>query len=65
MPKYIIKEGMLDKFIDSIVDSVKKKKLNRFMKDIEKKDPVLAKKAKDLADAYTDLENFIKKGEKK
>ena len=60
MPKYVVKEGILDKFINSFFDSYKKNRINQ-MKSKLSKDPKLKKLVDDAAKDMEAIEKHIEK----
>jgi len=54
MPRYIIKEGVLDKLFGGIFSAIGKGQANRVIK-VLKFDPVLQKLAQDADDIYDDM----------
>ena len=60
MPKYVVKEGILDKFINSFFDSYKKNRINQ-MKSKLSKDPKLKKLVDDAAERMDRIEKHIEK----
>lgn len=51
----------VDDFINKFFDKIKKKQANKIIKNFEKKNPKLAKKLDKISDAYSELEEFLKK----
>jgi len=65
MAKYIIKEkDYIDTFLGKIFMNIAKGIQSNVEKDIAKKDPVLAKKLKDLRKKRDDLERHLDKKRK-
>ena len=60
MPKYVVKEGILDKFINSFFDSYKKNRMNQ-MKSKLSKDPKLKKLVDDAAKDMEAIKKHIQK----
>ncbi len=64
MPKYIIKEGVIEKFLGSIFKSILKKAESKAIKDLKRKDPTFGRKLKALEKDKKDIEDYIKKNKK-
>jgi len=64
MPKFIVKESLIDKFVGAIFGSVGKKIKSKAINDLSAKDPQFAKKVKDLEKQRKDIESYIKKNKK-
>jgi len=64
MPKFIVKESLIDKFVGAIFGSVGKKIKSKVINDLSAKDPQFAKKVKDLEKQRKDIESYIKKNKK-
>jgi hypothetical protein len=63
MPRYIIKEGVLDKLFGGIFSAIGKGQAKRVIK-VLKFDPVLQKLTKDADDIYDDMRDHIQKSKK-
>ncbi|HJO01595.1 MAG TPA: hypothetical protein QF458_01605 [Candidatus Woesearchaeota archaeon] len=63
MPKYVIKEGIVDKFLTAVFNSVLKGKQRAILKALDK-DPVLKKLVKDEQESLEDLKKYIEKHQK-
>ena len=63
MPRYIVKEGMIEKFLTKVFTSVLKGKQRAMLKAIEK-DPELKKLTKDAQQGLEDLNSYISKRKK-
>ena len=61
MPKYIIKEGIIEKFLSQVIDAAKKNKIKYVTKRLSKVDPELAKKVEKLEDDWKDIDDFLRK----
>ena len=57
----LLKEGIFDKFVDSLVDAYKKGIEDQFIEKSKKADPVLASKAQRVIDNLDELDRFLKK----
>jgi|6_EtaG_2_1085325.scaffolds.fasta_scaffold489846_1 dTDP-D-glucose 4,6-dehydratase len=64
MPRYIIKEGILDKFFGGIFSAIGKGYARRVMKILQF-DPELQKLAQDVDDAYDDMYKYVTDREKR
>ena len=65
MPKYIVKEeSLIDKLVGAVFGSVAKQAKSKAIKDLSSKDPVFAKKVKELEKSRKDMESYIKKNKK-
>ena len=65
MPKYILKEeSLIDKLVGAVFGSVAKQAKSKAIKDLSSKDPVFAKKVKELEKSRKDMESYIKKNKK-
>ena len=64
MPKFIVKESLIYKFVGAIFGSVGKKIKSKAINDLSAKDPEFAKKVKDLEKQRKDIESYIKKNKK-
>ena len=62
MPKYLYKEGILDRFIDSIFNNFKKKQQDRLITKMKKEDPELANKIKDWQKRSDDITKHVQSG---
>ena len=51
--------GLLDKLIDKVIDSAKKKKADNVIKKLEKENPEFAKAVQNHADSVKKLESEI------
>ena len=60
MPKYIIKEGVVDKFIRNVFDNIINKRRQANKKAL-KSDPQLASLEKKLAQSTTALVDYLEK----
>ena len=58
MPRYIIKEGILDKFFGGIFGAIGKGYAKRVMKVLQF-DPELQRLAQDADDAYDDMYKYV------
>ena len=59
MPKYIIKEGSIERFIEKVFDNIIKKNRQKNIKAL-KHDPKLAALEKEAAKTYSELEKYMK-----
>ena len=59
MPKYIIKEGAIERFIGKVFDNIIEKNRQKNIKAM-KHDPKLIALEKEAAQAYSDLEKYMK-----
>jgi|TARA_B100000035_G_scaffold11001_1_gene9287 hypothetical protein len=64
MPKYIVKEGIIDNFLGSIFKSMLKGAESKAIKDLKRKDPNFGKKLKKLEKEKKEIEDYIKKNRK-
>ena len=65
MTKYIVKEeSLIDKLVGAVFGSVAKQAKSKAIKDLTFKDPVFAKKVKELEKSRKDMESYIKKNKK-
>ena len=64
MPKYIVKEGLIDKFMGALFGGFVKNLKSKAIKDLSAKDPEFAKKVKELEKQRKDMESYIKKNKK-
>ena len=64
MPRYIIKEGILDKFFGGIFSAIGRGAAKKVLKAL-KFDPVLQKHSKEISKIRGDMEKHIRDKEKK
>lgn len=65
MPKYKkVNEGIVDNFISRVFTSIGKGLESRTIKKLEKTDPKLADKFKDLQKTKKEIDNYLTKKEK-
>ena len=65
MPKYKkVNEGIVDRFITKIFTSIGKGLESRTIKKLEKTDPKLVNKFKDLQKTKQEIDNYLTKKEK-
>tara|TARA_R110000824_G_scaffold312888_1_gene499805 strand:+ start:296 stop:523 length:228 start_codon:yes stop_codon:yes gene_type:complete len=64
MPKFLVKDGLIDKFVGAIFGSIGKQVRSAAIKNLSAKDPQFAKKVKDLEKQRKDMESYIKKNKK-
>ena len=58
MPKYIIKEGSVERFIEKVFDNIIRKNRQKNIKAM-KHDPKLIALEKEAAQAYSDLHKYM------
>ena len=51
----------VDNFIEKFFEKIKKRQADRMIKDVRKKNPGLAKKLDKIDDAYSDLDDYLRK----
>ena len=64
MPKYIVKEGILDKFLSKVFGNIAKGK-GKKVADALAQDPVLQGLIKDTDALHKDIKNYVEKRLKK
>ena len=59
MPKYIIKEGILDNFINSIFNAILQGRVERFKQKVDEIDPELASKIDNIRKETDELVDYM------
>lgn len=57
----LLKEGIFDRFVDSLVDSYKRGIENQFIEKSRKANPELAEKTQQVIDILDDVEQILKR----
>jgi|TARA_R110000796_G_scaffold47280_1_gene113852 hypothetical protein len=65
MPKYIVKEGLVDKFMGVLFGGFVKNLKSKAIKDLTAKDPEFGKKLKAVEKRRKEVEDYIIKNRKK
>ena len=65
MPKYIVKEGLIDKFMGALFGGFVKNLKSKAIKDLSAKDPEFGKKLSAVEKDRKEVEDYINKNRKK